>query len=43
MLDPIGESELVVYISEREFFEDPFDAGDMVLATWMAERSRLLA
>jgi putative spermidine/putrescine transport system ATP-binding protein len=43
MLDPIGECGLVVYISEREFFEDPFDAGDMVLATWMAERSRLLA
>jgi putative spermidine/putrescine transport system ATP-binding protein len=43
MLDPISESEFVVYMSERQFFSDPFDTGDIVLATWPAERSRLLA
>ena len=43
MLEPVTEGEFVVYMSERRFFEDPFDAGDSVVATWPAERSRLLA
>jgi putative spermidine/putrescine transport system ATP-binding protein len=43
MLDTGGESEFVVYMGERQFFEDAFDVGDVVLATWQAERSRLLA
>jgi hypothetical protein len=30
-------------MGERQFFEDAFDVGDVVLATWQAERSRLLA
>ena len=43
MLDTIGDSEFIVYVPERQFFEDAFDVGDIVLATWIAERSRLLA
>jgi putative spermidine/putrescine transport system ATP-binding protein len=43
MLDSVGEAEFVAYVSEREFFSDPFAAGDVVVAAWMAERSLLLA
>jgi putative spermidine/putrescine transport system ATP-binding protein len=43
MLDTIGEHEFIVYVPERQFFDDAFDVGDVVLATWSAERSRLLA
>ena len=43
MLEPITGGEFVVYMSERQFFSDPFDTGDIVVATWPAERSRLLA
>ena len=42
MLDSLGENELVAYVPERQFFEDAFEVGDVVLATWSAERSRLL-
>jgi putative spermidine/putrescine transport system ATP-binding protein len=42
MLDSLGENEFVAYVPERQFFEDAFDVGDVVLATWSAERSRLL-
>jgi putative spermidine/putrescine transport system ATP-binding protein len=43
MLESADEHELVAYVPERQFFEDAFDVGDVVLATWSAERSRLLA
>jgi len=42
MLDAEAGSEFVATIPEREFFDDPFEVGDTVLASWMAERSRLL-
>lgn len=42
MLDTGDETEFVVYMGERQFFKDAFDVGDVVLATWQAERSRLL-
>jgi putative spermidine/putrescine transport system ATP-binding protein len=43
MLDTGDENEFVVYMGERHFFKDAFDVGDVVLATWQAECSRLLA
>jgi len=43
MLDTNGEREFIVYVAERVFFEDAFDIGDVVLATWPAAHSRLLA
>jgi putative spermidine/putrescine transport system ATP-binding protein len=43
MLDTSGEREFIVYVAERVFFEDAFDIGDVVLATWPAAHSRMLA
>jgi putative spermidine/putrescine transport system ATP-binding protein len=43
MLAANGDKEFVAYVPEREFFNDPFAAGDAVVATWSAERSLLLA
>ncbi len=43
MLEANGNDELVAYVSEREFFSDPFAPGDPVSAAWSAERSLLLA
>ena len=42
-LDPVNEAEFLAYVPEREFFADPFVIGDVVVATWAAERSLLLA
>jgi putative spermidine/putrescine transport system ATP-binding protein len=43
MLDPLGDDEFVVYVSERDFFDDPLDVGDVVTAAWPAEHARVLA
>ena len=43
MLDAAGTGDFVVYVPERKFFSDPFDVGDMVLATWAPEHARLLS
>ena len=43
MLDAVAGDEFVVYVPERAFFEDPLSVGDVVMAAWAAERSRLLA
>jgi len=43
MLDNVGRDELVAYVPERTFFQDPFDVGDVVLAAWQGDRARLLA
>ncbi|MDB5617318.1 ABC transporter ATP-binding protein [Tardiphaga sp.] len=43
MLDTIPDEEFIAYIPERTFFRDPFDIGDMLLATWPAGRARILA
>jgi len=43
MLEANGDSDFVAYVPEREFFSDPFVAGDPVVAAWSAERSLLLA
>jgi hypothetical protein len=33
----------VAYVPEREFFTDPFEPGDVVVAAWVAEQSLLLS
>lgn len=43
MLDGIDDAEFVAYLPEREFFTDPFEVGDVVVATWVAEQSLLLS
>jgi putative spermidine/putrescine transport system ATP-binding protein len=43
MLDTIPDEDFVAYIPERIFFRDPFDIGDILLATWSAGRARVLA
>jgi putative spermidine/putrescine transport system ATP-binding protein len=43
MLDEIGGREFVVYVSERKFFSDPLEVGDLVLASWAVEHARVLA
>ncbi len=43
MLDAVGEGEFVAYVAERDFFSDPMQMGDIVVASWVAERSLLLA
>ncbi|MBV8700082.1 ABC transporter ATP-binding protein [Bradyrhizobium sp.] len=43
MLDTVPDDEFVAYVPERVFFADPLNVGDMVLATWVADRARALA
>ena len=43
MLDTVPDEEFVAYVPERTFFRDPFNVGDVVLATWPAGRARVLA
>ena len=43
VLEAGQDSEFVACVAEREFYADPFDVGDMALATWSTEESRLLA
>ena len=43
MLDTIPNEEFIAYVPERTFYRDPFDIGDVLLATWSAGRARLLA
>jgi putative spermidine/putrescine transport system ATP-binding protein len=43
LLDCLAEGEFVAYVPEREFFEDTLAPGEAVVASWLAERSLLLA
>jgi putative spermidine/putrescine transport system ATP-binding protein len=43
MLDTIPDEEFIAYVPERTFFRDPFNVGDVLLATWSAGRARVLA
>ncbi|NOJ39205.1 ABC transporter ATP-binding protein [Bradyrhizobium australiense] len=43
MLDTIPDEEFIAYVPERTFFQDPFNVGDVLLATWSAGRARILA
>jgi putative spermidine/putrescine transport system ATP-binding protein len=42
MLDAGSNEDFVVYVSERKFFNNPVNVGDVVLATWPIEVARLL-
>jgi len=42
MLDTMEGSEFIAYVPERKFFADPFEVGDVVLATWAIEHARIL-
>ncbi|MBI1396268.1 MAG: ATP-binding cassette domain-containing protein [Betaproteobacteria bacterium] len=43
IMENVGDTEFVVYVPEREFFEEPFEVGESVVASWHAERALLLA
>jgi len=43
MLDNIGNDELIAYVPDRIFYRDPFSVGDVVLAGWEKEKTRMLA
>jgi putative spermidine/putrescine transport system ATP-binding protein len=43
MLDTVPDDEFVAYVPEKTFFADPFNVGDLVLATWAVDRARPLA
>jgi putative spermidine/putrescine transport system ATP-binding protein len=42
MLDTVPDEDFIAYVPERTFFRDPFDVGDVLLATWSAGRARIL-
>ena len=43
MIDSVESGEFIAYVPERKFFSDPYDVGDVVLATWPVEHARILA
>jgi putative spermidine/putrescine transport system ATP-binding protein len=43
MLDTVPDQEFVAYVPEQAFFSDPLDVGDLVVATWAADRALALA
>jgi putative spermidine/putrescine transport system ATP-binding protein len=43
ILDNIGDDELIAYLPDRVFFQDPFVVGDVVVAGWEQNRTRMLA
>jgi putative spermidine/putrescine transport system ATP-binding protein len=42
MLDTMEGGEFIAYVPERKFYGDPFEVGDVVLATWAVEHARIL-
>ena len=42
MLDAGSKEDFVVYVSERKFFGNPLNVGEVVLATWPVDVARLL-
>ena len=43
MLDNIGSDELIAYVPDRIFYRDPFSIGDIVVAGWDKDKTRMLA
>jgi putative spermidine/putrescine transport system ATP-binding protein len=43
MIGSVESGEFIAYVPERKFFSDPYDVGDVVLATWPVEHARILA
>ena len=42
MLDAVADEDFVAYVPERTFFDDPFAIGDLALAAWAIDHTRLL-
>jgi len=42
MLDAVADEDFVAYVPERTFFSDPFAIGDIALAAWAIDHTRLL-
>jgi putative spermidine/putrescine transport system ATP-binding protein len=43
ILDNVGSDELIAYVPDRIFYRDPFSVGDVVMAGWEKDKTRLLA
>ncbi len=43
ILDKIGNDELIAYVPDRVFYRDPFSVGDVVIAGWEQDKTRMLA
>jgi putative spermidine/putrescine transport system ATP-binding protein len=43
ILDNIGSDALIAYVPDRIFYRDPFSIGDVVLAGWETDKTRMLA
>jgi putative spermidine/putrescine transport system ATP-binding protein len=43
ILDNVGSDELIAYVPDRIFYRDPFTVGDVVLAGWEKDKTRMLA
>jgi len=43
ILDNIGRDELIAYVPDRIFYRDPFSIGDIVVAGWDTDKTRMLA
>jgi putative spermidine/putrescine transport system ATP-binding protein len=43
ILDHIGNDELIAYVPDRVFYRDPFAIGDLVVAGWDKDKTRMLA
>ena len=43
ILDKIGADELIAYVPDRVFYRDPFSVGDVVIAGWEKDKTRMLA
>ncbi len=43
ILDNIGSDELIAYVPDRVFYSDPFAVGDVVMAGWEKDKTRMLA
>ena len=43
ILDSIGSDELIAYVPDRIFYRDPFSIGDIVVAGWDKDKTRMLA
>jgi len=43
ILDKIGDDELIAYVPDRLFYRDPLAVGDLVIAGWEKDKTRMLA
>jgi len=42
-VDKIGHDELIAYVPDRVFYRDPLSVGDVVIAGWKKDQTRMLA